>query len=148
MTIRSACRSDIPAMAGLMAELFSIEDDFTPDREKQSAALAMLINDPNAIVSVAEIEEKVVGMVSVQRFISTATGNYAGVLEDMVVTHRYRSRKIGSTLLHHAITEGINRGWKRFSLGSDIRNSAAIAFYERHGFVGSHLHLMYFFPSA
>jgi len=146
--IRPACRSDIPAMAGLLAELFSIEDDFMTDGEKQSAALAMLIDDPNAIVSVAEIGNTVAGMISIQRLISTATGDYVGLIEDMIVSQRFRGQKIGSALLHSAINEAVSRSWKRFSLGADVRNTGALSFYNRHGFVGSHLHLMYFFPSA
>jgi ribosomal protein S18 acetylase RimI-like enzyme len=148
MMIRPACRSDIPAMAGLLAELFSIEDDFVPDGEKQYAALAMLIDDPNAIVSVAEIENTIAGMISIQRLISTATGDYVGLIEDMIVSQRFRGQKIGSALLLSAINEAVSRSWKRFSLGADVRNTGALAFYERHGFVRSHLHLMYFFPSA
>ncbi len=148
MTIRPACRSDIPAMAGLLAELFSIEDDFTTDGEKQSSALAMLIDDPNAIVSVADSKGAVVGMISIQRLISTATGDYVGLIEDMVVAQRFRGQKIGSILLHCAIEEGRLRGWKRFSLGADVRNAGALSFYKRYGFVRSHLHLMYFFPST
>jgi ribosomal protein S18 acetylase RimI-like enzyme len=147
MRIRSAMLDDIEGMVGLLAELFAIEDDFTSDRVKQSAALEMLIAEESAIVLVAEIDGRVVGMVSVQRLISTATGDYAGVIEDMVVTRRFRNRRIGSALLRRAINDGISRGWKRFSLGADIRNIGALSFYERQGFVRSHLHLMYFAPT-
>jgi hypothetical protein len=44
--IRAARPSDIPRMTVLLAELFSIESDFTPDVEKQIRGLSVLVAGP------------------------------------------------------------------------------------------------------
>ncbi len=148
MTIRPASRGDLPAMAALLGELFSIEDDFTVDALRQSSALSLLLEHPDAVLLVALIGDEVAGMISMQRIVSTATGGYAGLIEDLVVSGRFRRRKIGSALLHAVKGEANKRSWTRLSLGADVRNAPALSFYRHHGFIGSHLHMMYFFPSA
>lgn len=76
--IRDAVADDIPAMVELLAQLFSIEQDFVPDAEKQGRGLALLLAQPGAHVLVAEREGRVVGMISVQTLISTAEGGLWG----------------------------------------------------------------------
>lgn len=43
IAIRRARLSDVPAMCGLLEELFSIESDFEPEPEKQKKGLAALV---------------------------------------------------------------------------------------------------------
>lgn len=45
LIVRPARASDIPCMCDLLFELFSIETDFTPAREKQSRGLELLVSD-------------------------------------------------------------------------------------------------------
>ena len=60
-------------MADLLAELFSIEPDFIPDREKQIHGLSTLIAHPpgKVLALVAVVDGLVVGMATVQTLIST-----------------------------------------------------------------------------
>lgn len=143
MTIRRAVQSDIPAMGELLRELFSIEDDFTVDLEKQSRGLKLLLDTSNAIVLVVESDDQVIAMASVQTLVSTAMGESVGIIEDVVVTEAYRGKGIGKRLLERVIEESECSGLKRLALGADHRNLAAIAFYEKHGFTTSHMGLMY-----
>ncbi|MDD2781820.1 GNAT family N-acetyltransferase [Sulfuricurvum sp.] len=143
LTIRLAFSEDIPVMVALLGELFTIEDDFTIDEQIQFHGLELLLQDSHSIVLVAEIPEGVVGMITLQRVISTATGTYVGTIEDVIVTQEYRGSGIGSKLLDAAIEEANSRGWGRLALGVDLRNTKAIDFYQQKGFITSHIGLMY-----
>jgi ribosomal protein S18 acetylase RimI-like enzyme len=143
MNIRRATYNDIPAMANLLRELFSIEDDFTIDLEKHSLGLKLLLDTHGAIVLVAQEEESVIGMATIQKLVSTAMGEYVGLIEDVVVSESYRGRGIGKRLLEALIAESEKAGLKRLALGADHRNHNAIAFYQKYGFTTSHMGLMY-----
>ncbi|ADR34164.1 GCN5-related N-acetyltransferase [Sulfuricurvum kujiense DSM 16994] len=143
MIVRRANYKDIPEMSSLLSELFAIEDDFTVDAEKQSRGLKLLLDTPNAVVLVAEEDECVIGMVSMQSLVSTAIGENVGLIEDMIVTQAHRGKRIGSSLLEALIAESAKKNYGRLSLGADNRNSGAIAFYQKYGFTTSHMGLMY-----
>lgn len=143
MTVRYATDKDISAMASLLNELFAIEDDFTIDTEKQFRGLKLLLDTPSAIILVAEADECVVGMVSMQSLVSTAIGESVGLIEDMIITQAYRGKGIGSSLLEALIAESVKKRYGRLSLGADNRNRGAIAFYQKYGFTTSHMGLMY-----
>lgn len=143
MMIRYAEYDDIPYMAGLLAELFTIEDDFAIDIEKQSRGLTLLLDTESAIVLVAQEEESVIGMATIQKLVSTAMGEYVGIIEDVIVSETHRGRGIGKSLLEALIVESEKAGLKRLALGADHRNNNAIAFYQKLGFRTSNMGLMY-----
>ncbi|MDD5158727.1 MAG: GNAT family N-acetyltransferase [Sulfuricurvum sp.] len=143
LIIRLAYSDDVPAMAKLLSELFAIEDDFTIDGEKQSHGLELLLQSPQSVILVAEMQNGVVGMLSLQRMISTAIGEYVGIIEDVVVSEFHRGYGIGTKLLETAIDEAERREWGRLALGVDLRNTKAIAFYQKYGFETSNMGLMY-----
>lgn len=146
MVIRRAEKSDISEMVELLCELFSIEDDFTIDRQKHAWGLHLLLENLDAIVLVATQEERVIGMASVQPLVSTAIGESVGLIEDVVITSAFRGNGIGKRLLEVLIEESEKVGLKRLALGADHRNHSAIAFYQKHGFTTSHMGMMYYLP--
>jgi ribosomal protein S18 acetylase RimI-like enzyme len=146
LSIRLAYSDDISAMVKLLGELFSIEDDFTIDTEKQFRGLELLLQSPQSIILVAEIDNNIVGMITLQRVISTAMGEYVGIIEDVIVTQECRGLGIGTKLLESAIDEADRREWGRLALGVDLRNTKAIGFYKKYGFESSHMGLMYYLP--
>jgi len=82
-------------MCELLSELFSIESDFSPDIEKQSAGLKLLLEDSSAsLLIAAEADGNLVGMCSVQKLFSTAQGGPVGLLEDLIVSKHYRGSGI------------------------------------------------------
>jgi ribosomal protein S18 acetylase RimI-like enzyme len=143
MSIRRPADTDIPAMANLLSELFAIEDDFKIDIQKHSRGLKLLLETPSAIIFVAQEDNGVVGMATLQTLLSTAMGDYVGLIEDVVVHETYRGRGIGTSLLEALIAESEKAGLKRLALGADHRNTNAIAFYQKKGFTASHMGLMY-----
>ena len=131
--IRKAAAADIPAMAKLLEQLFSIEEDFEADKRRQRSGLAMLLGSPTASLLVAERQGRVVGMVSCQLLVSSAEGGWSLLLEDLVVDQPERGRGVGRKLLAAAADWGRLRGAGRMQLLADCNNEPALAFYQSQG---------------
>ncbi|MDP3300416.1 MAG: GNAT family N-acetyltransferase [Sulfuricurvum sp.] len=142
-SIRLANSDDLSSMADLLKELFTIEDDFVIDRQKQIQALQLLLEQSNTTILLAHYHNRIVGMVSMQQLISTSMGERVGLIEDMIVQSDFRGQGIGSLLLSSLIIHSKQLGYKRLSLGVDLRNTLAKAFYTRFGFYTSNMGLMY-----
>ncbi len=138
VTIRPARTEDIPAMAGLLGELFAIEADFEVDAARQIHGLTLL-HQGGACLLVAEEDGEVAGMVSLQTLISTAQGGLVGLLEDLVVREASRGRGLGAKLLQAAQAWARTLGLTRIQLLADTANAPALAFYARHGWQGTQL---------
>ncbi|MBI5058049.1 MAG: GNAT family N-acetyltransferase [Nitrospirae bacterium] len=130
-TMRHARPDDVTEMCDLLSELFSIEQDFKPDMEKQSAGLGLLLDNTlgPSVVFVAEKDNEIIGMCSVQTVISTSEGGAAGLLEDLIVRQDVRGKGIGSKLLSEVIKWCKTQGIQRIQLLRDIDNAKALDFY-------------------
>ena len=139
--IRSAGADDIPQMCDLLAELFSIESDFSPDRNKQAGGLNLLLGDASgsSIVFVAEKEGEIIGMCSVQTLISTAEGGPVGLLEDVIVRKEHRGKGIGKRLLSGVVGWCGAKNISRLQLLRDADNIEALEFYGANGWTGINL---------
>ena len=133
--VEPAHKTDIPALIELLALLFSIERDFCPDPEKQRRGLECLLEKPeNGVIFVARDREGgggVIGMVSAQLVISTASGAPSAWIEDVVLRPEYRKMGIGRQLIDAAIAWAGQKGARRLQLLADADNTPALAFYER-----------------
>lgn len=139
MKLRTAVASDIESLQHLLEALFTIEQDFTPDREKQRRGLELLLETRNAHVVVAEEAGKVVGMATLQLVISTAEGGPAGLIEDVVVDESHRGRGIGQALMDHLSAWAGERGLTRLQLLADRDNGPALDFYRKQGWTTTRL---------
>ncbi|MCB5191213.1 GNAT family N-acetyltransferase [Methylobacillus arboreus] len=133
--IRPAQAADIPALCNLLQQLFSIEQDFTPDSARQATGLQLLLANPKqgAILVAQNTEGKVVGMVSAQLVISTAQGSPAAWIEDMVIDKQWRSQGLGRRLLDDVLAWAKAQGATRAQLLVDMDNQPAIAYYDHLG---------------
>jgi GNAT superfamily N-acetyltransferase len=130
--IREAVPSDIDELVGLLAELFSIEADFTFNDSLQRQGLTMMLDNPeDRCILIAEVNGNVVGMGSVQVLVSTAEGGLAGLVEDIVVSEPYRRKGIGALLLTSLEKWASQRGLTRLQLLADQDNAPALEFYEK-----------------
>ncbi|MBI3591948.1 MAG: GNAT family N-acetyltransferase [Nitrospirae bacterium] len=134
-SIRPARADDIPGMCDLLSELFSIESDFGPDREKQVRGLRLLLSDisGSSAVFVAEKGDEIIGMCSVQILISTAEGGDVGLLEDLIVKRDYRGNGIGTRLLSDIFKWCAAKNISRLQLLRDMDNVKALKFYAGNG---------------
>ncbi len=139
MRIRTASEDDIPAMAELLHELFSIEKDFVPNYAAQTKGLALLLKEGSARVFVAELQREVVGMCTVQVAVSTAAGCRIGKVEDVVVGLDHRGQGIGSALLKALEQWATEQGLARLQLQADTDNHSALGFYRRQGWAPTNL---------
>lgn len=146
ITIEAARKEDLPEMASLLSALFAIETDFTIDFDKQLAGITKLMAYEGSDLLVARHAGKVVGMVTMQRLISSAEGDYIGQIEDLVVLEEYRMMGVGSRLINKMRFIAQEYGYKRIQLSADVDNANALQFYSRRGFHRSHLSIYHYRP--
>ncbi|HEY5652743.1 MAG TPA: GNAT family N-acetyltransferase [Pontiella sp.] len=128
--IRTATANDIPEMAGLLEQLFSIEVDFYPDLNRQIRGLGLLLQSDSSEIFIAEHQGHVIGMCTIQIHISTAIGSTVAKIEDVIVDINYRGKGIGSSLLQSAEEWSSKRNLPRLQLQADRENLPALKFYE------------------
>jgi ribosomal protein S18 acetylase RimI-like enzyme len=133
--IEPATLDDLPQLADLLAELFTAESDFQPDRTRQLRGLRQIIERPETgRILVAREGKEILGMVNLLFTISTAEGGAVGFLEDLIVRSPYRGQGLGPQLLQHAIKFAQTQGLSRITLLTDGDNDKAIRLYQKHGF--------------
>lgn len=133
ITTRDATAQDIPVLITLLKELFSIEEDFLFNEEKQRIGLQQMLDNRRSYVAVAEKAGTLVGMCTGQLTISTAEGGPALLIEDVVVTKKWRSLGIGKRLIDEVSTWARHMGVSRLQLLADKTNSEALGFYKSLG---------------
>jgi ribosomal protein S18 acetylase RimI-like enzyme len=145
--LRPAEPRDVDGMVRLLEVLFAIEADLRFDAAKQVAGLRLLLESPKDCILVAELEGRVVGMVSVQTVISTAEGGPVGWIEDLVVAEAARGCGIGRRLLEEAEAWAFRHGLARLQLLADRNNEPALEFYHRLGWAETSLIALRRFPA-
>jgi len=135
ITIRQAFTADINILNTFLAELFAIEKDFKADHAKQKRALEMITgSDAGAVIFMAESGSVPAGMINLQKIVSTASGGYSVLVEDLYVSEQFRGTGIGKKLLERAVQWAREQQALRIQLAADFRNKRAMAFYETNGF--------------
>lgn len=138
LRIENATLDDLPELAELLYDLFSQEEDFTPDREKQIRGLRLILEQPSrGRIFVLRGPQKIIGMINLLITISTAEGGFVLLLEDLVIHKDHRHQGYGAKLLQHAIEFAESKNFLRITLLTDTPNFAARQFYLKHGFVES-----------
>jgi GNAT superfamily N-acetyltransferase len=121
-------------MVGLLAALFSIEQDFKPDTERQIRGLAGVLASPNACIMLARSAQgEAIAMCSAQLVFSTAEGAHSAWIEDMVVHEAWRGRGIGRQVLQAVLAWASERGATRAQLLADLDNQPALDYYQHLG---------------
>lgn len=134
-TIDFATSADLPALADLLHELFTRENDFQPEREKQLAGLKLILDNPAlGRLFVLRIDGMVAGMANALITVSTAQGTRVLLLEDVIVGARFRASGLGKRLVEHVCAWAKAEGMARVTLLADRDNASALAFYDRLGF--------------
>jgi GNAT superfamily N-acetyltransferase len=141
--ISVATADDLPRLADLLAELFTLETDFHPERDKQLRGLQLILDNPAlGKLFVMHIDGKVAGMANALITISTAEGGRVLLLEDVIVHKEYRGGGFGRKLVEHVMVWAREQGMKRITLLADRDNRAALDFYRKLGFELSHMSVL------
>lgn len=135
IAIDFATEADLPALADLLHELFTLESDFRPERDKQLKGLKMILDTPQTgRLFALRVDGKVAGMANALITVSTAQGGRVLLLEDVIVSRDQRGRDLGRRLVEHVCAWAKSEGMSRVTLLADRDNAAALAFYDRLGF--------------
>jgi GNAT superfamily N-acetyltransferase len=143
IVIDFATAEELPQLADLLAELFTLESDFLPDRDKQLRGLQLILDNPQlGQLFVLRDEVKVLGMANALITISTAEGGRVLLLEDVIVRREHRGNGLGKMLVEHVLLWAKAQGMTRITLLADRCNTVALEFYRKLGFDGSHMMVM------
>lgn len=142
-TIDFATAADLEAMADLLAELFALESDFHPARDKQIAGLRLVLDTPElGRLFVLRAGGRVAGMANALITVSTAEGTRVALLEDVIVHAEFRGCGLGRQLVDHVVRWAAENGYPRITLLADQDNTPALAFYARLGFAPSAMRVL------
>lgn len=140
MNIDHATPADLPRLADLLAELFTLESDFQPERDKQLRGLRLILDNPAlGQLFVLRIEGEVAGMGNALITVSTAEGGRVVLLEDVIVSRAHRGSGLGRRLVEHVLDWAREQGMSRVTLLADKENHAAWDFYRKLGFQSSQM---------
>ncbi len=148
VSIRRARRDDRDTLLNLLQLLFSIEEDFEFDAGRQRQGLEMMLHHDSAIILVAEVESRVIGMCTGQLMISTAEGGYSLLVEDVVVDVNWRGRGVATGLFKKMEAWGGERKVSRFQLLADRSNEPGLKFYKKQNWQDTELICLCKHPSS
>ncbi|MED7948090.1 GNAT family N-acetyltransferase [Streptomyces sp. BE303] len=141
LTIRRATADDLAAIVAMLADdplgaTRESPDDLTPYR----AAFARIDADPHQLLVVAERAGRTVGTLQLTVVPGLSRkGSTRTIVEAVRIHADERGSGLGTELIHWAIDRSRELGAELVQLTSDATRTDAHRFYERLGFVASHL---------
>ncbi|MGW5273196.1 N-acetyltransferase family protein [Streptomyces sp. NPDC004044] len=141
LDIRPAALTDIPAVVAMLADdplgaQRESPDDLTPYR----AAFQRLADDPNQHVVVAVRDGAVVGSLQLTVIPGLSRrGSTRSIIEGVRVHADERGSGLGTRLIQWAVDESRRQDCQLVQLTSDATRTDAHRFYERLGFIASHV---------
>ncbi|MFD5086998.1 GNAT family N-acetyltransferase [Kitasatospora sp. NPDC058406] len=141
LTIRRATGDDLAAIVAMLADdplgaTRESPDDLTPYR----AAFARIDADPHQLLVVAERAGRTVGTLQLTVVPGLSRkGSTRTIVEAVRIHADERGSGLGTELIHWAIDRSRELGAELVQLTSDATRTDAHRFYERLGFVASHL---------
>ncbi len=138
--IETATLLDLDDLVDLVMELFRIETDFQPDQDKQQHGLRLILEQPSrGRIFILRTDHKIVGMVNILFTISTASGGFVLVMEDVIIHPDHRGMGYGTRLVQHVIDFARDKDFKRITLLTDKLNAESQRFFQKFGFEFSHM---------
>lgn len=144
LQIFKAKDEDILSLVNLLKELFHIEKDFTFNQTSHEEGLRLLIKSKSSEILVVKFEGEIIGMITIQKIISTVKGSFVGLLEDFVIKEDYRDLGVGTYLFDYIKNYAIEKNLTRLQLVCDEDNEVAKEFYLSKKFNKSNLRAWYY----
>ena len=140
--IRLATEADIPCIIELYQELnttpYQTRHDRSPSTEECRRVFAEISAFPRHELVVAEESGNVIGTLVLLIVPNLSHGALPWALvENMVVTHRYRHRGVGKMLMDFVLKRARNAGCYKTTLSSNKKRRSAHRFYRSVGFESS-----------
>jgi ribosomal protein S18 acetylase RimI-like enzyme len=135
LRIEPATIDDLPALASLVMELFTVSGDFAPEQAVQERGLRLILEQPSrGRIFVLRNDDHLIGMVNLLFTISTARGGFVILMEDLVIHPDHRGQGFGGMLLEHVIEFARRKDFKRITLLTDKISAESQGFFRKHGF--------------
>jgi GNAT superfamily N-acetyltransferase len=141
VNFRRAVPADLPAIVAMLADdplgaTRESPDDLTP----YLAAFAEIDGDPRELLAVADRDGEVVGTLQLTFLPGLSRqGAMRAQIEAVRVRAGERGEGLGVRLVEWAVEQARLKGCHLVQLTSDRGRAGALRFYERLGFVGSHV---------
>ncbi|MER6954380.1 MULTISPECIES: GNAT family N-acetyltransferase [unclassified Streptomyces] len=141
LEIRAAVSEDIPAIVGMLADdPLGAQRESPDDLGPYLTALERLTADPNQRLVVAVREGRVVGTLQLTIVPGLSRrGSTRSIIEGVRVHADERGSGLGTRFIEWAIEESRRENCQLVQLTSDNARTDAHRFYERLGFVASHV---------
>ena len=138
--VEPATIADLPELVDLVMALFSIEEDFEPDRSKQEHGLRLILEQPNrGRIFLIRTDHKIIGMANLLFTISTAAGGFVVQMEDVIIHPDHRGHRYGTQLLQYVIDFAKKKNFKRITLLTDRISAESQRFFQHFDFQFSHM---------
>ena len=136
--IRRATEADLDVVYALICSL----EEQQLDKDAFSKVYLKNLISPDIEYFLADVEETTVGMVSchIQGLLHHAA--LVAEIQEMFVYADYRSQRIGETLMTRVVQHAVLEGAAQLEVTSRATRQAAHRFYEREGFIKSHVKLV------
>lgn len=140
MRVEPATIEDLPDLTGLLLDLFEEEEDFEPDRDLQERGLRLVLEEPSrGRIFIIRAGHKIIAMANLLFTISTASGGFVLLMEDVIVHPDHRGQGYGSTLMEHVIEYAREKHFLRITLLTDKISAESQRFFQKYGFQFSHM---------
>ena len=143
VTFRRAQAADLPAIVALLADDvlgYLREDASSPPNPKYVEAFQAIDDDPNQLQAVAILKGEVIGTLQLTFIPGLARkGATRGQIEGVRIAAAHRGSGLGQQMFEWAIAQCRARGCNFVQLTTDKERPDAHRFYEKLGFVGSHI---------
>ena len=144
MKIRSAKIDDCDAITSLYKQLYDTEKAFDDNLineyiidDKQLKSIRKKINSIKEIFLVAEMDQKIVGVIDGYIIDSIHYKEKVSFLEHLCVDKKYREKRIATELIQEFSNKSKEKGATYVKLYAFEKNSNAIKLYNKLGFVES-----------
>ncbi|MEZ0539210.1 GNAT family N-acetyltransferase [Fibrella arboris] len=138
ITLRPARSTDVSFFYDCLCDLEAVQLDLAAF----SRIFFQNITDPTIRYVIADSDNVPVGFLNchVQWLLHHA--GPVGEIQEMYVLAEWRSKGVGQLLIEHMAEQGRHENWVNLEVTSNRRRQRTHAFYERMGFINSHVKLV------
>jgi len=133
--VGNASIDDLDHLVELLQDLFTSEQDFHPDAERQARGLRLILEQPSrGRIFVVRYGDRIIGMINLLITISTAEGGFVLLLEDLIIHPEHRGCGYGTMLIEYAQQFAREKDFLRITLLTDHDHEKTRRFYRQRGF--------------